>query len=258
MFLDTSLISGIAAALVKAWSRGEPRSRVIIGIALGSLVIGVLFIVASENRLIPYQIGNFLAYVFIVPAGVSVVALGLYESGRKVSESQNEIREAEARFRQSPDKPTTAWELASLKLESYINRNLSQIRWIFFLIVMIMGGGFIIIGSGIWKVYQDPQSLGPSIVAATSGIVVQFIGATFLIIYRTTVAQAREYVTMLERINAVGMSVQILENIDPERHELRDQARVDIAKNLLEIYRAADSRSSKAKKTHRDRGSRGQ
>jgi putative ubiquitin-RnfH superfamily antitoxin RatB of RatAB toxin-antitoxin module len=103
-----------------------------------------------------------------------------------------------------------------------------------------MVSGFSIIGVGVWKIFENPQNLGPSIVAAASGILVQFIGATFLIVYKSTVSQARDYVTILERINAVGMSVQILENIDSAQKELRDGARVEIAKSLLLIYRKSE------------------
>jgi hypothetical protein len=83
---------------------------------------------------------------------------------------------------------------------------------------------------------MSPGRFGASIVAAASGIVVQFIGATFLLIYKSTMEQARDYVTVLERINAVGMSIQILESIEGEEPQMRNEARSQLARDLLRMY----------------------
>ena len=104
-----------------------------------------------------------------------------------------------------------------------------------------MGVGFALIGYGVVNVYADPQTFEASIVAAVSGILVNFIGATFLIIYRSTMEQAKDYVSILERINAVGMSVQILEQIDETDPNLKNQATADVAKQLLALYRQGGS-----------------
>jgi hypothetical protein len=85
-------------------------------------------------------------------------------------------------------------------------------------------------------VYRDPANFNASIVSAVSGIVVNFIGATFLVIYRSTMEQAKDYVAVLERINAVGMSVQILDKMDESDAKMRNQATSDIAKQLLLLY----------------------
>lgn len=63
-----------------------------------------------------------------------------------------------------------------------------------------------------------------------------FIGATFLILYKATMAQATDYVNILERINAVGMSVQILETIEEDDTKLKQKTTAEIAKQLLELY----------------------
>ena len=48
--------------------------------------------------------------------------------------------------------------------------------------------------------------------------------------------QAKDYVNVLERINAVGMSVQILESIQQDQSMLKDEAKAELAKKLLELY----------------------
>lgn len=99
-----------------------------------------------------------------------------------------------------------------------------------------MIAGFTLIFYGIFNVFVDPGALTPAIVASCAGIVVNIIGATFLIIYRATMSQAREYVTILERINAVGMAVQVIESIDSAAGDLRFKATAELAKQLLNMY----------------------
>jgi hypothetical protein len=48
--------------------------------------------------------------------------------------------------------------------------------------------------------------------------------------------QAQNYVTVLERINAVGMSVQILDSIEATEVRLRNHTKADLAKKLLSMY----------------------
>jgi hypothetical protein len=95
---------------------------------------------------------------------------------------------------------------------------------------MIVGFIFVLIGIGL--AIAHPESLRPSAVAACSGIITQFIGATFMVIYRSTMAQANEFMTVLERINRVGMAVQIVDVL-PDSTELKNDTRAQIATLLL-------------------------
>jgi len=72
----------------------------------------------------------------------------------------------------------------------------------------------------------------PSLVAAVSGIITQFIGATFMVIYRSTMAQANDFMTVLERINTVGMAVQVLDSL-PEGTDLKNETRSQMVLLLL-------------------------
>ena len=97
------------------------------------------------------------------------------------------------------------------------------------------------------------KSTGPnitpaSLVAAISGIITQFIGATFMVIYRSTMAQANGFMTVLERINAVGMAVQILDSM-PEGTDLKNATRAQMVLLLLKTKPdpAADSASAEKK-----------
>ena len=71
--------------------------------------------------------------------------------------------------------------------------------------------------------------------AVGSGIITEFIGVTFMAIYRSTLRQANAYMSVLERINAVGMAVQILDAIGNEEPKLKDATRAEVAKLLLQV-----------------------
>lgn len=151
------------------------------------------------------------------------------------------LKAAQQKVDKEPEKAKPAWDLARITLEAYFNKNLSQINNIFILslFVMLVGFGFVLYG--IWLVFQNPQNISPAIIAGVAGIISQFIGATFLLIYRSTIEQAANYTKTLERINSVGMAMQILDTTtesvnqaqltEPQQKVL--DAKIEIAKLLL-------------------------
>lgn len=122
------------------------------------------------------------------------------------------------------------------KLENYLDRNLSQLRSIFRLTLFVMAVGFGFVLFGMMKAYQNPNNLPVSLVGAASGVIISFIGGSFLLIYRSILAQTRRYVLVLERINAVGMAVQVLESISKDNVDLRNQSVAALAKQLIDMY----------------------
>lgn len=99
---------------------------------------------------------------------------------------------------------------------------------------MSIGFGLIIYGSV--RIFDSPENFKPAIVVAISGVILNFIGSTFLFLYKSVMSQAREYVLVLERINAVGMSVQVIETIQDENNKLKDDTKAELAKKLIELY----------------------
>jgi hypothetical protein len=116
-----------------------------------------------------------------------------------------------------------------------VQKPLSQIRSIFWITLLVMMAGFVMIGYGIIRAF-DGDKIQASIVATGSGILTEFIAATFLIIYRSTMSQATEYVQTLERINAVGMSIQIIDSISDENTEMRSKVRAELGIKILDIF----------------------
>jgi hypothetical protein len=129
-----------------------------------------------------------------------------------------------------PEKAKFAWELASAKLESYFDRNLAQVNAIFWLALVAMVTGFALV---IWGIVLSIQSINHETawVAAASGVLTEFISVTFMVIYRSTMSQAKTFVQVLEKINTVGMSVQILDSL-PDGPE-KNTTRAELVKLLL-------------------------
>jgi hypothetical protein len=185
---------------------------------------------------------------------VFVIALILlYSMDRKyhLMQQQEEARlqMAQTNAAENPDQASPAWELAGANLQRYFTRNLSQVRQVFYvsLGVMIAGFAFVLYGvyqqvtwQSAWQAAwldkfaqtgaQPPEILSkisaPTWIASISGLITQFIGATFMVIYRSTMAQANEFVTVLDRINTVGIAMKVLDQIpdaDAGKNASREQ-----------------------------------
>jgi nitrate reductase gamma subunit len=226
----------IARSLISAWKRGSFLPRFVI------IVAGVLALSAFVvSNFAPYiSLGGTFAYRLTLTLGVGaaflVVGVTTYERAVDQRQIRRKIEVVEQKVRENPRETQLAWELAQTKLESYLNRNLGQVRSIFWLtaLVMLVGFGFVLFG--ILKAIDAPDKLPIAVVSAASGVLISFIGGSFLLIYRSTMTQSKDYVAVLERINAVGMAVQIVEGIPDTSAELKHQTTAQIARQLIGMY----------------------
>ena len=229
----TSLIYELILKVLKAKNR-KIKILFFISIILGIAAVSVQTL--GEADIIYFPIAKILTLVFGIAGLLLFTGILMFSRQVIVEKEERKIEEVERKYEQNPEDTKSAWDLARIKLESYLNRNLRQVRSIFLLPVTIIMVGFIIISYGIFKVYESPENLEASILVTCSGVLVNFIGATFLFIYKSTMSQAKEYVSVLERINAVGMSIQILENIENKDSKLKDETSAEVAKELLKLY----------------------
>ena len=125
--------------------------------------------------------------------------------------------------------------MAQLTLEIYFNRNLNQIRWIFWLSIAVMSLGFILIVYGVIVGYQNPQeNWMVAAIGGMAGVLTEFIGATFLFVYKSSMQQADRYTEILERMNFVGMAMQMLDNATERNKNTRESSEVNSADSLQE------------------------
>lgn len=127
-----------------------------------------------------------------------------------------QIEEAQQAASDQPNKAKPAWQLASLTLQTYYARNLQQNRMIFWLSVAIILIGFGLIVVAIAMALLDPLTVTIAVVGGSAGIITELIGATCLVIFRSTVEQSLRYTAALERTNNVGMALAILDTVIEE------------------------------------------
>lgn len=168
-----------------------------------------------------------------------IVALTATKTQDYLETTRSELLNVETRFAANPEMfapSTLTWEIGRIKLQDYLSRNLSHIRWIFICTVAVLIGGFIIISYGIYGIFTRKLLLDTTILTTATGLLIEFIGASFFFVYKSTIKQAKDYVTILERMNAISMSVQIIESMDNDDKMLKNEAKADLAKRLLEFY----------------------
>jgi len=221
--------------LFKAWLSGERRVR---GSIITALILILVAVVAGliQPSLLEKRVADTLAATLGAAAAALFLGVIAYQNILEQQAQKVKIEAVEQRVREHPEKPQLAWDLARTKLESYLDRNLGQVRSIYWLTLLVMAVGFGFVLYGLYNAFQSPEKLPVSIVASASGVIISFIGGSFLLIYRSILAQSKEYVAVLERINAVGMAVQVISNIPDESSELKHQTTAELAKQLLGLY----------------------
>jgi O-antigen/teichoic acid export membrane protein len=226
----------LATDIASAWIRGRRASRLTL------MSAGVLGAAAGLLHALVPKAHPFDA-IFGVAAALLIIGVIAYQRALERSLRARRFIEIEREVEAHPDKAKPAWDLASAKLEEYVARNLSHVAWIFVLVLVVMAIGFVLIGWGVFRVFAT-EALAPSVVAAASGIVVEFIAATFLLIYRSTMQQAR---SMLRCWNASmrlawQRSFWSLSKTPTRRSR---QAKADLARSLLSMY--GQSRSERSR-----------
>lgn len=146
-------------------------------------------------------------------------------------EEEVRLRAAIAKVEQFPKQASPAWELAGANLQSYFSGNIAQVRQVFYVAVgsMLVGFAFVLFGvyEQIGFAQADPKSIAPPAwIASIAGVITEFVGATFMVIYRSTMTQATEFVSVLNRINTAGIALKVLDQIpeeDPHKNPAREQ-----------------------------------
>lgn len=232
-------MSDAATSVFELYDNGKTWERRALFIGSAVAIVGAGIAIGAAGAT-----GDF--HRFGVPAGIVIGASGVFAMAaasssyeyRAAKAKSQAVTALEERARSEPAEPQLAWDLARIKLESYLDRNLRQVSSIFYLTVMVMLFGMALISFGVWQAIISPDAIQAPALAALAGVIIQIIGGTMLLIYRSTMAQAKDYVIVLERINAVGMSINILEGVEGAS-DMRDAARVQLSTTLLGMYAPA-------------------
>ncbi|MEA2786712.1 MAG: hypothetical protein QOF71_2816 [Candidatus Eremiobacteraeota bacterium] len=228
------------AALVIGFAIHATFQYVFIAHAIGGMSPSYEYYVRDvreiESFYRPYEAALLIVWFTIVAIAAVVLQLRKVEfaadSRFRASIGQGERTAAEQTADQS------VWTLARTRLDAYFARNLQQINYIFVLsvIVMLLGFAVMLVGVGFAIFVRGTERTG-AFLPTVAGLITQFIGATFLFVYRSTIQQAIRYVQTLERMNTVGMAMSVLDSIKQSNSdELSDSTKASIALALLANY----------------------
>jgi hypothetical protein len=208
-----------------------------------------------ENGLLAGFVGFVVAVILVgfavvrfkfaaadIPGLMTVVAGGIFSvfiawqsykgAIQEKQHARERIERIEVKAEKEPGKVKFAWELASAKLEAYFDGNLMQVLLVFVVAIFVMLVGFGFVLWGVWLAIKTPGQ-NTSWIATISGIITEFIGLTFMVIYRSPMSQANVFMQVLGRINTVGMAVQILDSIPDTEAQLKNSTRAESVTLLL-------------------------
>lgn len=217
--------------LTRAFKHGKPSQRVIAAFSLFLIVIGFLL------TFLFFGIQERIGQALLLMATFFLLILDSSFRTNDQEKIERKIDQAEKALVEHPDKTRPLWDIARTRLELYFERNLSQIKAIFWLTILVMCVGFGMVIYGV-NLALESQSFNQSLLSVISGVITEFIGASFLVIYKSTMAQAAEYVKTLERINAVGMAIQVVDQIPEDNGELKNQVRAKLVTDILGAFGA--------------------
>jgi putative flippase GtrA len=198
------------------------------------------------DNLGPWLLGFAIGFILAGVVGFVSSRILYWRRARDIGER---IATAESKVEAEPEKAKPAWDLAGGHLEDYINQNLSQITDIFFLGALAMIVGFVVIIVGTVQAIQSPDTFVPTAIASAAGVITEFIGATFLFVYRSTIQQASGYSRTLERINSVGMAMQILDTIPDgaKPEDLKSKTKATLAELIIRQAHEASEKTENNK-----------
>lgn len=86
------------------------------------------------------------------------------------------------------------WDYARKQNRELIEETRARLLWIFRLTLGVITLGILLVLGGALVALVDPAHPTPAIIIAVSGVLALLIGTICLIVYRSTMAQARAYV----------------------------------------------------------------
>lgn len=215
--------------------KGNFRFTLLVIDGISTIVISMLL----AFEIVSFKIWAALTLSIIVKFWI----LYYYDKIIKKQRRENDLRQKEKeigeKLTEVPLNVQSVWDLAQFNLEKYFEINYSQIKSIYRISVGILITGFFIIVSGIAVSFIKPQVMVIAYLTSITGLLTEFIGATVMFIYRSTMRQGADHVKTLEKINSVGMSIHIVDSMDEAIGKndvtLKNNTKSEIAKMTLNM-----------------------
>lgn len=150
---------------------------------------------------------------------------------KEIKEEKEEIKEKEDK---NPDKIRPVWEFAATEMKEQMSILRNQATNIYKVSRNIIIIGFIGIVISFFYTLSGINS-NAALLSVIASILIEFIGATLMVIYKTTILQLNENLKILEKLNFVGMGIKILDTMNQDQQaEKLNETKCEIAKNLID------------------------
>jgi hypothetical protein len=234
---------GAAMSSQSFWERIRPAALK-VGVASGivtvlSFVAGIQVIEKGILADSPHrETARFVWMAVVGLSGIIFIVSTVVAQGDQKEDLTARVEQAESKLAQEAPEPKDIWNVARLTLEKHFQGNLSQVKYIFWISVAACSIGLLFFCASLINIIGNPDAIQASIVSAASGATLNLIGGTFLVIYRSTMSQAKYYMEVLERINAIGMALNISDKIDKKAASEKDDMRKETMRFILSMYTA--------------------
>jgi hypothetical protein len=124
--------------IFKAWRDGSSRIRASLTVSFVLLLIALSFKLAGEANLIYPKDADLVAGSVAAVGALLLFIVLAYQASIDQQKRDERVEAAERRAEEHPQETRAAWDLARIKLEQYLDRNLKQVRSIFWLSLLVM------------------------------------------------------------------------------------------------------------------------
>ncbi|HZE85570.1 MAG TPA: hypothetical protein VE035_14740 [Puia sp.] len=146
--------------------------------------------------------------------------------------NNSKLRRKRCRCQAASEHPPTT-QMAESKLHDYIDLTLAKMKWAVCYALLGMLSGLAIM-SILW-IHPSPVSNKACIIPGLAAFFVEFLGATFVVMHKLAVLEARKSMLLLQQ----AMALTELKNEQPSKKELSRTVLRGICEEILEIYNRA-------------------
>jgi len=234
---------------IRAWTTGLGLVLLVSSLAIlaAAPFLFIQDVAANVRDVAPAVAGGGGFLTFISLAAYS--GIKLKGSGRIELESLESIREERQTIQERlHDKPKgdiiDTIQLNLNQLSEYYVINKSQARNSFRFSVFAVISGLVTLVAGVWIFYlRTPPNIEMSIISGAAGVLIQFIGAAYFYLYRTSLEQLNFFFAQLVKMQDTMLSVKLCEQIAPEEKQaaLRERIILTLLERSAPSIRVVDS-----------------
>lgn len=214
----TSLLIAIAEKL-----RQKPKTRNILAIisfffflvSMTWMTIGTTYFPLQFIEIIRISTAISGLTLFIVIISYTGYSLKKYSGEEELENIKHERDEIIEKISQKDNNTVDTVRLSLNQIKEYYTINLNQAKSSYNWSVTAITFGFVLIVIGIsWLFFSDQQNLSSGLIASASGIISEFIGLTYLLMYNKSLKQLNMYFRELINIQDTLLAVEICEKLD--------------------------------------------